>query len=252
MMKKIILILAVISIALSSCKKEEENKVKQVRLKTYTHDYYERTSPTSLDKYTIDYNSKGKISKVIWEHNGAFYATKYCTYNAANKLDSVVERNAAGVLNYFYTIETDIENRITKYNTSTVTYNSNGLVDRKTYVDGSYLRNVYGSDSINLYYKDVSLPEVLSVTYKLSSTIKNPFLIAGFEKEAFATGLLFYYNNEMNAFESNIEIQKIPNNYPISNYTFVGDFKGYPLQRNDLTNTLLDNRSKETFTYEEF
>ena len=30
------------------------------------------------------------------------------------------------------------------------------------------------------------------------------------------------------------------------------DFNGYPLKRNDLTNTLDANRSKETFTYEEF
>ena len=76
----------------------------------------------------------------------------------------------------------------------------------------------------------------------------NFFLIANFEKEAYATGLLFYYNNEMNASLPFIEIGEVGN----KNYTFAGDFKGYPLQRNDLTNSLSANRSKETFTYEEF
>ena len=92
-MKKIILILSIFSIAISSCKKEE-TKVKQTRLKTYTHDYYTRT-PASLDKYTIEYNSKNKISKVLYESNGVLYSTKYCVYNSSNLLDSIVERNAS-------------------------------------------------------------------------------------------------------------------------------------------------------------
>ena len=66
-MKKIILIFFVFTIMLSSCKKED-NKPKQTRLKTYTHEYYERI-PASLDKYTIEYNSANKISKVIYESN---------------------------------------------------------------------------------------------------------------------------------------------------------------------------------------
>lgn len=251
-MKKIILILAVISMAISSCKKEEENKVKQVRLKTYTHDYYERTAPASVDKFTIEYNSKGKIAKVILENNGAFYRTVSCIYNASNVLDSVTERNAAGTLTYFYKIECNGDNKITKTNTTTITYNSNGLVEKKTYSNGTYFRISYDGDSVNLYYKDLSVSEDLKETYKFSTTIKNPFLITGFENEAYATGLLFYYNNAFNALLPFIEIQEIPKNYPSSNYTFIGDFKGYPLQRNDLTNTIIENRSKETFTYEEF
>ena len=246
-MKKIILILSVISIAMSSCKKEE-NKVKQTRLKTYTHDYYTRT-PASLDKYTIEYNSKNKISKVLYENNGVLYSTKYCVYNSTNLLDSVVERNASGSLLNFYKI-TWTGNKITKYGTTTLTYNSDGLIDKKTYSDGSYYRNAYKGDSVLLYFKDVVGSESLRLTYKLSSTIKNPFLIAGFEAEAFVTGILFYYNNGMNAPLPNIDINEIGTSS--KDYTFEGDINGYPLKRNDLTNSLDANRSKETFTYEEF
>lgn len=244
-MKKIILILSVFSVALSSCKKEE-NKVKQVRLKTYTHEYYTRT-PASVDKYTIEYNSANKISKVVATIDGTLYQTLTCVYTSSNILDSIVERNASGIMTYYYKIGWT-GGKMTSTNNTQLSYNSAGFIDRKTYSDGSYFRNVYGGDSIKLYYKDVSVPEVLKATYKLSSTIKNPFLIANFEKEAYATGLLFYYNNEMNASLPFIEIGEVGN----KNYTFAGDFKGYPLQRNDLTNSLSANRSKETFTYEEF
>ena len=246
-MKKIILILSVISVLISSCGKDD-NKVKQVRLKTYTHEFYER-SPSSVDKYTIEYNSANKISKVLLDTNGTLCQTLTCVYNSSNILDSIVERNAAGIMTYYYKIGWTGD-KITSTNSTQHTYNSDGFVDRKTYSDGSYFRNVYGGDSIKLYYKDVSTPEVLRGTYKLSSTIKNPFLIAGFEKEAYTTGLLFYYNNALNALLPFIETAEA--GYFVKNYTFVGDFKGYPLQRNDLTNSLPNNRSKETFTYEEF
>jgi len=258
-MKKIILILSAITMIISSCKKEE-NKPKQTRLKTYTHDYYTRTAPASLDKYTIEYNSSNKISKVILENNGTLYKTQYCMYNASNQLDSITERNASGTLTYYYTINWT-GNKITSYttpsgNTTQLTYNSNGLIDKKIYSDGSYFRNEYKADSVLLYYKDVSTPEVISDRYKLSSTIKNPFLISGFEAEAYVTGLLFYYNNSFNALLANIETVEIAylngNLWYQKDYTFDGDFNGYPLKRNDLTNTLDGNKSKETFTYEEF
>jgi hypothetical protein len=252
-MKKIILILSVISIAMSSCKKEE-NKVKQTRLKTYTHDYYTRT-PASLDKYTIEYNSANKISKVIWEHNGALSSTKYCVYTATNILDSIVERDPSGTFINYYKI-TWTGNKITKYGGTQLTYNSNGLIDKKIYADGSYFRNEYKGDSVLLYYKEVSVPEKISDRYKLSSTIKNPFQISGFEAEAYVTGILFYYNDASNALLPNIETAQIAyingNLWYQRDYTFEGDFNGYPLKRNDLTNTLDGNKSKETFTYEEF
>ncbi|MBK8352735.1 MAG: hypothetical protein IPL21_14025 [Saprospirales bacterium] len=59
------------------------------------------------------------------------------------------------------------------------------------------------------YYKPLSTPEEISARYKLSSTIKNPFLISGFEAEAFVTGFLFYYNNGLNALLPNIETAEI-------------------------------------------
>ncbi|MBK8352734.1 MAG: hypothetical protein IPL21_14020 [Saprospirales bacterium] len=89
-MKKIIFILTFFSIVISSCKKEE-NKVKQTRLKTYTHVYYTRI-PTSSYKYIIEYNSSNKISKVITEINDALYQTQYCIYNSSNQLDSIIEK----------------------------------------------------------------------------------------------------------------------------------------------------------------
>ncbi len=244
-MKKIMLILSVIAVFICSCSKED-NKVKQVRLKTYTHEYYERT-PAKLHKYTIEYNSANKISKVIVTENGNLYQILTCVYTSSNILDSIVERDASGIMTYYYKIGWN-GNKITSTNNIQLTYNSDGFLDRKTYGDGSYFRNVYGSDSIKLYYKDVSAPEVLRATYKISTTIKNPFLIAGFEKEAYTIGILFYYYNAMNALLPFIEIAEVGN----KNYTFEGDFKGYPLQRNDLTNSLPVDRSKETFTYEEF
>lgn len=247
-MKKIILLLSVLSVLSGSCTKEN-NKPKQTRLKTYTHDYYTRTTPASLDKYTIEYNSANKISKVLYENNGVLYSTKYCVYNSSNLLDSIVERNTSGIIINYYKI-TWTGNKITMYGDTQLTYNSNGLIDKKIYSDGSYFRNEYRADSIFFYYKPVVGSESLRLTYKLSSTIKNPFLIPGFEAEAFVTGILFYYNNEMIASLPNIEIQEIGTS--TKNYTFEGDFNSYPLKRNDLTNTLDVNKSKETFTYEEF
>jgi len=252
-MKKIILLLSIFSIAISSCKKEE-TKVKQTRLKTYTHDYYTRT-PASLDKYTIEYNSKNKISKVLYESNGVLYSTKYCVYNSSNLLDSIVERNASGfIISYYKIIWTG--NKITKYGDTQLTYNSNDLIDKKIYADGSYFRNEYKGDSVLLYYKELSVPEKITDRYKLSSTIKNPFLISGFEAEAYVTGILFYYNDASNALLPNIETAQIAylngNLWYKSDYTFEGDFNGYPLKRNELTNTLDGNKSKEIFTYEEF
>lgn len=251
-MKKIILILTVVSVFISSCSKDD-NKPKQTRLKTYTHDYYTRT-PASVDKYTIEYNSKNKISKVLHESNGVLFSTKYCVYTGANILDSVVERYAAGWSNNYKITWTG--NKITNYGDTQLTYNSDGLIDKKIYADGSYYRNEYKGDSVLLYYKEVSVPEKISGRYKLSSTIKNPFLISGFEAEAFVTGILFYYNNASNALLPNIETAQIAyingNLWYSRDYTFEGDFNGYPLKRNDLTNSLDANRSKETFTYEEF
>lgn len=244
-MKRIIFILTVFSIVISSCKKEE-NKAKQTRLKTYTHDYYTRI-PASLDKYTIEYNSANKISKVIMEHNGALYQTLHCVYTSSNILDSIIERNAAGTMTYYYKF-TWAGGKIINTGLTSLTYNSNGLVDKKTYTDGDYFRNEYRADSVFLYFKPLAGSESLNARYKLSSTIKNPFLIAGFEAESYVTGILFYYNNGMNALLPFMETEEIGE----KNYTFEGDFNGYPLKRNDLTNTLDGNKSKETFTYEEF
>ncbi|MBK7139559.1 MAG: hypothetical protein IPH74_11250 [Bacteroidetes bacterium] len=219
---------------LSSCKKEE-NKPKQTRLKTYTHEYYERI-PASLDKYTIEYNSANKISKVIYESNGVLYSTKYCVYTASNVLDSIIEKFATGGSSFYKIIWTG--NKISKYGTTTLTYNSDGLVDKKTYLEGDYFRNEYKGDSVLLYFKDISVPEKISNRYKLSSTIKNPFLISGFEAEAYLTGILFYYNDASNALLPNIETTQIAyingNLWYRRDYTFEGDFNGYPLKRNDL------------------
>lgn len=257
-MKKIIFILTFFSIALSSCKKEE-NKAKQTCLKTYTHVYYTRI-PTSSYKYIIEYNSSNKISKVITEINDALYQTQYCIYNSSNKLDSILEKNASGTLTFYYKINWT-SNKMTGYTTpggnTQLTYNSNGLIDKKIYSDGSYFRNEYKGDSVLLYYKPLSTPEEISARYNLSSTFKNPFLISGFEAEAFVTGFLFYYNNGLNALLPNIETAEISywnggNLYDQSTYTFEGDFNGYPLKRTSSTNVIDGNKSKETFTYEEF
>ena len=210
-MKKIILILTVVSVFISSCSKDD-NKPKQTRLKTYTHDYYTRTPASVVERYAAGWSNNYKIT---WTGN-----------------------------------------KITRYGDTQLTYNSEGLIDKKIYADGSYFRNEYKGDSVLLYYKEVSVPEKISGRYKLSSTIKNPFLISGFEAEAFVTGILFYYNNASNALLPNIETAQIAyingNLWYSRDYTFEGDFNGYPLKRNDLTNTLDGNKSKEIFTYEEF
>jgi hypothetical protein len=245
-MKNTILLLFIIAITIFSCKKEE-NKPKQTRLKTYTYEYYARI-PASVDKFTIEYNNTNKISKVIYENNGVLYSTKYCIYTAANVLDSIIEKFATGGSSFYKIIWTG--NKITKFGDTQLTYNSNGLIDKKIYSNGEYFRNEYKGDSVFFYYKPVVGSESLRFKYELSSSIKNPFLISGFEAEAFVTQILFYYNNGMIAPFANIDILEIGNT--TKDYTFEGDFNGYPLKRNDLTNTLDANRSKETFTYEEF
>jgi hypothetical protein len=252
-MKKIILILIVFSVIISSCKKEE-NKPKQTRLKTYTHEYYARI-PARIDKYTIEYNSKNKISKVINERNGVLYSTKYCVYTAENILDSIVEKFVDGGSSFYKIIWTG--NKITKFDDIQLTYNSDGLIDKKIYFSDSYTRIEYKGDSVLFYYKEkASVPEVISRRYKFSSTIKNPFLIPGFEAEAYLTGELFSYNNELLTLLQNIEIEEksylFGNFWYQTNYTLEGDFNGYPLKRNNFTSTSDDNKSKETFTYEEF
>ncbi|MBK9330397.1 MAG: hypothetical protein IPM95_14110 [Sphingobacteriales bacterium] len=246
-MKRIIFTLTVLSVFISSCSKDD-NKAKKTRLKTYTHDYYARI-PAALDKYTIEYNSANKISKIIHENNGALYKTTYCVYTAANKLDSVVTKYTSGGIYAYKVIWTG--NKITRYDDIDLTYNSDGLIDKKIYADGSYFRNEYIADSIFLYNKPVGGSEYLQTRYLLSSSIKNPFLISGFEAEAYFAGNLLYYYNSFNALLPTIEIKYLGylNN---KDYTFEGDFNGYPLQRNDLTNSIDENRSKETFTYEEF
>ena len=70
-------------------------------------------------------------------------------YTAANILDSVVERYAAGWSNNYKITWTG--NKITRYGDTQLTYNSEGLIDKKIYADGSYFRNEYKGDSVLLY-----------------------------------------------------------------------------------------------------
>jgi hypothetical protein len=77
---------------------------------------------------------KNKISKVIYENNGVLYSTKYCIYTAANVLDSIIEKFATGGSSFYKIIWTG--NKITKFGDTQLTYNSNGLIDKKIYSNG--------------------------------------------------------------------------------------------------------------------
>lgn len=234
-----IFLLATISI--SSCKKDNTPATKQARLKTYSY-----RNAAQESSYTIDYNAAGKISTVQFFLNGALYSTKTCVYKTGNVLDSIIEKYVAGGDTKNKIGWTG--NRLTSYGTTVLTYTSNGLIDHRTYQAGDYFRNEYKADSVFLYYKPTSGAETIRAKYTLSATVKNPFLIPGFEKEAFATGILFYYNNANNALLQNIEsaiIEYSPAGAETNRdeYTFVLNDKGYPIQR-------VSGHSTESYSYE--
>ncbi|MCB9032842.1 MAG: hypothetical protein H6553_03310 [Chitinophagales bacterium] len=248
-MKKIIFISIVFALFFTACKKEDtptDATLHGTRLKAYTVKHN-----SSIFKYTISYNSFNKMDKVVMEEDGLVYRTAYLIYKNDKSLDSIISKNSDGSLYSAMNIECNNFNIVqynTQYTNTTVTYNRNGFVDKRIYIDESFFRNEYGGDSVLLYYKDNPVsPEVLKIKYKLSATIKNPFYITGFEKEAYITGVIFYYNNSMNALLPTIEIQATEY-YPlkVKNYIIEGNFNGYPTSR------IRDYEISETFTYEEF
>lgn len=252
-MKNLIFIFISFVLIITSCKKEkttEDTSLHGTRLKTYSFSFYERV-PANTDKYIISYNSFNKIDKVEMEDNGVLYQTAYLIYKSDKSLDSIIYRNPDGSFIGSTNIECD-NFRVIQYNNITLSYKSNGLLDKKSYGDGSYFRSEFNGDSVMFYYKaNTASPEILDSKYKLSNIIKNPFLIPGFEKEAPITSVLLYYNNIFFASLATIEEQVIAN-YDSRNYTFQGDFNGYPLLRINSSSINPLNRSKEIFTYEEF
>ncbi|QQR99034.1 MAG: hypothetical protein IPK18_05860 [Sphingobacteriales bacterium] len=233
-MNKLLFFLISAMLFLSSCKKEEV-KQKNTRLKTYSF---------LGMAYTITYNSFNKIDnlKVV---NGTNISYTYCRYKADHSLDSIILFNVDG--NVYRSIDVDCSNfRITKYDDNVITYNSNGNINTITnfYYYYGDLHYQYSGDSLMIYNSS----DILIDKYQISTSIKNPFYITGFEAERFVLYYLLDYASPLSsALLPYAETKKYLESV-YTNYTYEGNFNGYPLKRYLGTNT----EYVETFTYEEF
>lgn len=236
-MKKVLFILISFSLFFAACEKDKTTSTtKNTRLKTYAYkagvvDYL----------YKISYNSFNKIDKVEWHSNGALLQTYYCVYNSDQSLDSLIQRRPDNSI--YLRTNIDCNNfRITKVGFDEITYNSNNLVD--SFINSSNKDSYeYFADSVRLNSFSNFSFTTSKFTYVLSNSIKNPFLITGFEKEAYLSEYIFYTINGALSFMPYAYIQ-LKGSTNIT-YAYDGNFNGYPLRR-------ISDNGTETFTYEEF
>lgn len=234
-MKKILFLFISVILFLSSCKKD--NSLHGTRLKTYTSEDY---------SVSITYNSFNKINKVEFSAFGIMIATKYCKYKADHSLYSLVLEANDG--SYRYATDIECSNyRITKLIPYTLSYNSNGLLEKRENEDGSSTRFQIYTDSVQLYHKaSPTATETLFSTIKLNNNIKNPFYIVGFEPEAQVIPfLLTFANIYPNTLCFPSADAELKNGSSTTTFTYEGNLNGYPLKR-------ITNGKTETFTYEEF
>lgn len=238
-MKNIFFIIGLITILLSSCKKEEiiDTTLHGTRLKTYTKSYgYD-------DRYVFYHNSFNKIDRVenLFE-DGSIYKTAKCIYHADHSLDSIIIKYGDGTL--YDAIDITCNNfRIIKVYDNIYTYNNDGEIIEIEYISGYYSYE-YSGDSVSIYDNPNGFPKTFFSALKFSSTIKNPFFITGFESEfCIINNLIPWLRYTSNVPYSLTQLNSAPY---IFNYTYEGDFNGYPTSRSRNDGVV------ETFTYEEF
>ncbi|QQR99030.1 MAG: hypothetical protein IPK18_05840 [Sphingobacteriales bacterium] len=259
-MKKILILLLMVSFAFIACEKPIKTifDKKGTRLKTYTS-YLYRYDDNPVDfsngnKFIPYYNGFNKIDSVqILNSDDAHIATYRCIYNADKTLDSIYSFSAIfGVILERFNVECDGNGRIILLDTQpgtasgkeVITYNSDGTVHTESYND-IVLRYEYFEDSVNIYEKFETRPEVLHQKIKFSQTIKNPFYINQFDKEAYIMRYLIIPSWNLGLFPMAVtEIETIGKSTRTLNYS--GSFNDYPLE-------MVDNfGGEEIFTYEEF
>ena len=136
-----------------------------------------------------------------------------CGYGNDLKLRSIEVYDAS--TNGFLTgwdIECDNSFRVIKTTNAgdiRYSYNANGEPNLKTYGDGAYYRyDCVSSDSVAIYFRAAAGgTESYNGFYKQSSTVKNPFRIAGFENEGVATSIILYYVSVISTMTPHIDVK---------------------------------------------
>jgi len=239
-MKKLLFITIAFLTFFSACKKENttnETTLHGTRLKTYTKSYgYD-------DKYVIYYNNFNKIDRVenLYE-DGSIYKTSYCVYKSDHSLDSIIVRHEDGSLYYAENIEFD-GFRIINIDGNIISYNNDGVIIKNDYGSGYYTYE-YSGDSVSIYDNVPGTTKTIFSKLKFTKAIKNPFVIKGFEPESIILGKLIpWLNYSVYVPYTMTQLNSAPY---IFNYTYDGNFNGYPTSR------LRNDGLTETFTYEEF
>jgi len=259
-MKKILFLLLMFSFAFIACEKKVETifDKKGTRLKTYAGYLYRyNDDPVELssgNKFIPYYNRFNKIDSVqILNSDEEHLATYRCIYKSDKTLDSVYSFSAIfGVILERFNVECDANGRIILLDTQpgtidgkeTITYNSDGTVHTESF-NGIVYRYEYNEDSVKIYAKIGARPEVLHQKIKFSTTIKNPFYINQFDKEAYIMRYLIVPTWNLGMFPMAVtEIETIDE--PTRFLRYSGSFNDYPLE-------MVDNfGGEEIFTYEEF
>lgn len=241
-MKKILFLLITTFLITTACKKEEVSQ-KNSRLKTYVY-----KNASAEEKYTINYNNFNKIDNVLVEQNGTHVVTKHCIYKSDKSLDSIIIKNAVGTIIRKDNIECS-NFKVTDGTNIKFEYNSNGNISKisnianKNSIIISYINDTV---AFNIYGSGPNGPTLSFINFTVSKTIKNPFFISGFHNEfAIVPDLLSYNMGYVTAFFPYAETLA-KNHISTIQYTYEGNFNGYPLKRTS------SNAYTQTFTYEEF
>lgn len=187
-MKKFFLITSIcwIVFAITGCKTDNTStkimrvaKIKQTVAAT----------PTVNKEFTFTYNAAGKITRVD-QAGSSPVNTFYYQYYYSTRLDSIYKiRTSDGALNSTVDVLWT-GNNISVFNDHSYTYDGTGRLSIKTYSTGNILRYDYSTDSIRYFFTEVGLAEYLQGSYTLTTTYKNPFLVAGNEKESKVFGFV--------------------------------------------------------------
>lgn len=248
-MKKALFILLIFLLIFVACKKEEtkaNSQIHNTRLKTYRF---------MNMKYTIDYNSFNKIDNVKLDSAGRIsYA--YCIYNQDHSLDSIIETDSVGIVTNRINIECT-NFKITKYGDNIITYNNNNTINSITnfYATQGTTKYIYLDSFAIAYNENINDPQQSTgYRFDISNNIKNPFYITGFESERFALYyLLKTFLYPLTAMMPYADT-KITMYYYTLNFTYKGDFNGYPLNIVLGFDTVYGGEIELpiNFTYEEF
>ncbi len=242
MKKFIYLLLAVYTI--TACKKEDTTSTTPttpVILKsvTYTH-----ATNTSLNKvFNIYRNANKLIDSVVISGADASTYKRYVFYHTAERLDSVLQYNSSNTMT-FRSIATWTGNNLTAFWTLNYQYDTDNRITKKIYTSGSFFRVEHFADSSVFNYDEIGAdPEYKSYVQYYNKSVKNPFKMYKYENTYAMNNFIF------NAISSDFNGMYT---YPFGNfneynlagalisrgsYNYSGDFKGYPLSVQYITNS---------------